>query len=1156
MYNYITSNQALYQHCLQLYSRASANRTYQQLKKFETLSRKAAKSNLIDFQKEWIKGDFYENPVSKKNIFELARSIYSNADADTFQLLVKLLFRKGFHRSCLAVYAKGLKQDGLITKNTAGIYINSLLSFHRFNVPLAFNTILNHCLSDRNIKNTQGISDALLNLGMLGKDADIIGAILSPQQSLHDLKPLSNAKEPSFLYIPQERLHLEAHPQPLTLQEFSTGLIYKLEQLDIDIDLIEIIPVYLTTGPITKLSSYFKIEKSTLIPNSSGDERKSASRIKIYVPAHLIPKTLSQRFQKIDVIIGIGAGLGNLIKALPAIETIAGSPLTNSINIVSTNETEIALSLLEELPYIDKISPISEVDTSQIGSFDLKIKMSCFGQQLTAFENIDAYAYIDYRRHFEFYSMCQTLPEHEYNHLLTSEIFGPELKITPQQESSTNTITSSKGSLQIGVTGGRSINQMTGLRQWPHLGEFVQLAQADGHTVKCFGLAEEYSENFGENYTALGPKQTFRELQKLDYFICSDGGLLHLANFFGVKTMGLYGPSNFIKNAPQNEATDFSILSNAPCAPCMFSTDIDYCSSKQCMYSLTAADIYARFQQICAGNLESDRQAHNTHELKRKPKSDLRFAKAVNTVITDNPYLFYFDDLDIETFFQFEFFEVVYNAYLYGQLITTDINSLKLIIHSLCEVISEPEEISTHLQNLVGNNFVAALTTCLIDLRRKNEIEKTQKLLQAIKCMPSFEIEKSPKLLLAALKSLKDFLEIDDATREHFYSPATYQVDYKSGINTALNISQDNDKTKNILWLCHRELTGPHIRGGELSTLNIIDALRASHHNLIISRSLDDLPPSLIEAGDLSYWSINILNFSKQVQAITSSIQPDIVCGYGATFAALLANKNYHPNKSVFFVRHFKDIIGPDAYYESLPSGQTQLMVMPSYRLEAFKKATKIIFNAHFPKDIAVKLCMAHGVDIAHKASVCFVPVQNLTDKPNLKGKKIGLINPSRGNGEALIRQLAEIMPHREFVCIGVPKEPMPRNVEIVKWVDAGTEGYDVLYQNFALTICPVSGVNETVSGHGRVTFESIKLGIPIISEATDTMKEILPNDFLVPLNADVVDWAEKIEEIYSKIDLENSAVIDSKLKRELNDLQEKLDYDRIVQNICEEILI
>lgn len=1155
LYNYITKNQALYQRCLSLYSLASSYQTYQQIKYFQKLSRKAANSDLTKYQKEWVKGDFYENPISKKNIFELARSIYAKANADTFQLLAKLLFRKGFHRSCLVLFDEGLKLDGLITKNTAKIYINSLLSYHRFNVPLVFNTILDMPPQDTHPKNTNGVAEALLALGLVGKNTDIINTILSSQQSLHDLKHLCSFEDPSFLYIPQERLYLKTQCQPLTIQEFKTGLMNELDHIEQDFDFIEIIPVYFTAGSINKLSCYLKNKDSKLTPTTEDSITKGAQCIKVYVPAHLIPYGLSQNCKSIDIVIGIGAGLGNLIKALPTIETIAKSRLTNSINIVSTNETEIALSLLEELPYIDTITPISKVDIKRIGSFDLKVKMSCFGQQLSEFENIKASTYIDYRRHFEFYSMCQTLPEHEYNHLLTSEIFGNDLSFTQHQQLSSDPSPPSKGPFQIGVAGGRAINQMTSLRQWPHLGEFVQLAEADGHTVKCFGLAGEYSESFGLNYTDLDPQETFRELKELDYFICSDGGLLHLANFFGVKTIGLYGPSNYIKNSPQNEANDFSILSNVPCAPCMFSTDIDYCSTKECMHSFKPDVIYSRLKKICAHDLDHDRQSFKNHELARKPKESLRFATTMNKAMADDPYLFYFDDLDIETFFKFQLHEVVYNAYLYGQLITTDPNSLKLIIHSLCEVLVEPAEISAHFQNLIGMNFAPALTACLIELRRNGEIEKTKRLLETIASMHSFDIKKHPKLLLAALRSLKTFLEIDDETREFFCTPATYHVDYKSGINPARNSSVDQNKQKNILWLCHRDLSGPYVRGGELSTRNIIDALAHSHLNLIISRSSDDLPPRLIQSENLLYWSINTLNLSRQVQTIISSLQPDIVCGYGATFAALLANRNFNPQKSVFFVRHFKDIIGPNANYKLLTSGQTQLMEMPSYRLKAFKKASKIIFNAEFPKDIAVKLCKAHGVDISQKASVCFVPVQNLQPNPNIKGKKIGLINPSRANGETLIRQLAKILPQREFVCIGVPKKAMPNNVEIVNWVDTGTHGYDSLYQNFAITICPFSGVNETVSGHGRVTFESIKLGIPVISETTDTMKEILPDEFLVPLNANVEQWAEKIEEILSKIDLENSVLVDTKLNDKINTLQNKLDFDRIIQDICEEIL-
>lgn len=1163
IYNFLLENKSLYQSSFFLYNNALGRQSYHELRRLD-LKVSKKKKELLEIQKEWTKGDFYENPVSTKYIFELARGFRGNPNADTFDLLTRTLFRKGYFKSALNVFDEGLKYSGMLTRKSARNYINTWLSHHRNDVPTVFNHFLNFASQHKDEKNLNALKETFMALELLGGDPDIIKAILSPRSALRDFRPIGNPGGKSYLYTPQERLYLNSFAQPLSEEEFTAGLIDNLAKTEDKVDCVNIIPVYFTGGPIKKLSALFRVGKTGLTHVKDRKTSQGGQPVDIHVPAHLIPATLIRLDGGINILFGIGAGLGNLIKALPTIETIAQSPAINSVTVVSSNETGIAIALVKELPYIDEVIKLSDADTQALGQFDLKIKMSCFGQQISEFENIAADAYIDYRRHFEFYCMCQHTPEHEYNHLLTSEIFGGVLNYNLTLNSKPDTNKPAQSQYRIGVAAGRSINRMTSLRQWPHLEKFVALAKDNGHTVKFFGLDDEYSETYGENCTGLEPQDLFREIEKLDYFVCSDGGLVHLANFLGVTTLGLYGPSNYIKNSPQNRATDFSMLSSAKCSPCMFSTDIDYCSTKECMYSFRGEDIFDSLEMIASGDIEYDRQVFFDHELNRTPKKTLLFSETTKKAAKEFKASLSIDNLDVETFFRFQLHETVYKAYTYGQLITTDVNSLRLIIHALCEIHDDFFEISQHLQDLNIKNFVPALTFCMIDLRRQGAIHKTQKLLDAIRVLKQLEIKKHPKLLLAIFKSLREFLEIRDETKSHFFEASDHDINLEGSLISRDSVPGQAGKNphsakgkggKKILWVCHKDLTGPLVRGGELSTRNIIDQLSHAHQNLVVTRSREDLPPRLIEEDDLKYWSIDNLNFSHQVSRIVESFGPDVISGYGSSFAALLANQHFQHENSVLFIRHFKDIIGANTYLSHSPFGQTGLPEIPSYRLEAFKKASKIIFNAHYPRDIAVKLCLAKGLDIADKAKVCFVPVRDIENSPEINGNKIGLINPSRAGGEDLLRELARMMLDRKFLCIGIPKGAMPRNVEIVNWSDVGTQGYDILYRDFALTLCPSYDTKETASGHGRVAIESIKLGIPVIAEATDTMKEVIPDDWMVSLQPTVDEWAEKIEEMFSRIYADGKAAKDQKLNDDLIKLQKSLNYDKIINKLCEEVI-
>jgi len=62
-------------------------------------------------------------------------------------------------------------------------------------------------------------------------------------------------------------------------------------------------------------------------------------------------------------------------------------------------------------------------------------------------------------------------------------------------------------------------------------------------------------------------KKVFKEIGECEIFISNDSGLMHVANFLGCYTIGIWGPSDFRRTGPFNEPKKI-IYHDIPCRPC------------------------------------------------------------------------------------------------------------------------------------------------------------------------------------------------------------------------------------------------------------------------------------------------------------------------------------------------------------------------------------------------------------------------------------------------------------------------------------------------------------------------------------------------------------------------------------------------------------
>ncbi len=132
-------------------------------------------------------------------------------------------------------------------------------------------------------------------------------------------------------------------------------------------------------------------------------------------------------------------------------------------------------------------------------------------------------------------------------------------------------------------------------------------------------IEKELKKNKVRNYTNLAGKTTIQELVEiiagLSLFLTNDSGPLHLSAAFKIRTLAIFGPTNFMETSGWHNDNEQIIKKNLACMPCMKRV----CPLKhhKCMKELKAKDVLASF------NKENDLRA----KTKGKEKKDTKNSK-------------------------------------------------------------------------------------------------------------------------------------------------------------------------------------------------------------------------------------------------------------------------------------------------------------------------------------------------------------------------------------------------------------------------------------------------------------------------------------------------------------------------------------------------
>lgn len=170
------------------------------------------------------------------------------------------------------------------------------------------------------------------------------------------------------------------------------------------------------------------------------------------------------------------------------------------------------------------------------------------------------------------------------------------------------------GSFVIGIHPGSAGIQQDAKR-WPaeNFAELCnQLIKEKNAQILIFGgkeekeLKDKIKSLINNNHVYIvnaSPKKVAAIIKKCNLFISNDSGLMHVATVLGVKTIGIFGPTNYQRTTPYGKNC-YIIRKDLPCSPCLkypfysILSEIDCPRKFECLEKLQIEDVFNNLKGV------------------------------------------------------------------------------------------------------------------------------------------------------------------------------------------------------------------------------------------------------------------------------------------------------------------------------------------------------------------------------------------------------------------------------------------------------------------------------------------------------------------------------------------------------------------------------
>jgi len=269
-----------------------------------------------------------------------------------------------------------------------------------------------------------------------------------------------------------------------------------------------------------------------------------------------------------NLLVGIGEGIGNILMTTPLIEALGR--LGHTIDVIATPNYPDTLELLQGWLRIRK--PTLNVDDLDLKSYDKIILTPWFGmaQLFLQLPNIIA---IPNR-------ILEVKSEVEAN-MDVARSLGYVGETPPYHSEYNQNRDFSMYRNFVGFHNGA--NPRWPFKRWPY---FPQLAEKFTNVI-LVGSLQDKQDGFPDHvldFQGLLPlTDTASLLKELKFFVTNDSGMMHLAHAMGTKTYAIFGPTSPGKNLPNGVIL---ISQKRLCQPCQHSANWGNCGSVDCLTTL------------------------------------------------------------------------------------------------------------------------------------------------------------------------------------------------------------------------------------------------------------------------------------------------------------------------------------------------------------------------------------------------------------------------------------------------------------------------------------------------------------------------------------------------------------------------------------------
>lgn len=314
------------------------------------------------------------------------------------------------------------------------------------------------------------------------------------------------------------------------------------------------------------------------------------------------------------VCIAVGSGIGNMLAATALIRVVS-EQVGHPIDVIFNSGIPSAEALFAESRFVNLAHSYEQ---PRLCRFDKVFVTSSFGSELLGIRAVEV---TRQRQKFDFYTETKKVNEAEYCFYGIKDLL-PEIEVPSSlaglafvRSFDSNRSIAKRPKKRVGI-GAPSKSGLWANREWGGYPTLVRHLSASGFEVHSFGPHSDYVHGT-VNSTSDSLRESIRLMAECDFFVCSDGGLLHIVDALGARAIGIFGPTSSVKNGPLNSTISI-ISSSIGCSPCQFHEGFTSCATPACMRDISPETVVS---SLVATHLDAKQASLHTPQIS-PPRSE------------------------------------------------------------------------------------------------------------------------------------------------------------------------------------------------------------------------------------------------------------------------------------------------------------------------------------------------------------------------------------------------------------------------------------------------------------------------------------------------------------------------------------------------------